>query len=86
MTKKEKKNILIWERQDFLELKKDYKIVKVVQNLRNMLIKKSLFLSGEEREKYNLFDDNLREINAFFTEKIKQKQEELKNGKYQKCN
>lgn len=82
MAKKEKKTAYqILENQNFLEQKKNYKIIKIVQNLRNMLIKDSLFLSAEKREKYNSFDDNLREINAFFTEKIKQKQEDIKNGK-----
>lgn len=82
MTKKNTKygcNILA--KHDFLEIKKDYKIIKIVQNLRNMLIKNGLFLDDEKREKFNCFDDNLREISNFFAEKIKTKQEDMQNGK-----
>ncbi len=82
MTKKNTKydcNILA--KRDFLEIKKDYKIIKIVQNLRNLLIKNGLFLDTEQREKYNTFDDNLREISNFFAEKIKTKQKEIQNGK-----
>ena len=68
-------------KNDFLEIKKDYKIIKTIQNLRNMLIKNSLFLDKEKREKFNCFDDGLREISNFFAEKIKTKQEDIQNGK-----